>query len=80
MIAIMHDKVFNLWYYHLYDFGEINYRTSNCFITLEECEADIPKGKGYILSSFTEITQEIVCEKVRRRQYELQLKVENNLL
>ena len=63
MIAIMHDKVFNLWYYHLYKFGEVEYRTSECFITLEECEANLPKG--YILSSFSEILQEISNEKTR---------------
>jgi len=63
MVAIMHDRVFNLWYYYIYNFGDINYTTSKCFLTLDECEADLPKGKGYILSSFAEITQEIARAK-----------------
>ena len=70
MIAILYSKLYNVWYYHLYKLGEVEYETSQGFNTLEECEADLPKG--FILSSFDDITQEIVHEKVRRTQYEME--------
>ena len=63
MIAILYSKLYNVWYYHLYKLGEVEYETSQGFNTLEECEADLPKG--YILSSFSEILQEISNEKTR---------------
>lgn len=76
MVAILYSKLYNVWYYHLYELGEVEYETSKGFYTIDECEADIPKGKGYILSSFDEIIQEIVREKARRVKHEM----ENNLL